>query len=826
MGRFDPPHPAGIPSVASLADGDQRSLRDALALYKSVLSSALDPIIVIDGRGIIQVASDSVERVFQWTPQELVGQDIAVLMPEPHRSNHGSYLARFMQTGETSILGSTRPFDAVRKDGTALPIDLSVSQVEGIETPIPLFTGIIHDRTGRQQQEERIRLLMNLALAVGGASDLTTAMAVTLEQICEATGWDYGEAWVPDSNNEVLEETPVWHARDAKFDKFQSMTQDTRFRRGEGLPGRVWDKREPEWLDDLTDEAVFRRAEQASKAGFRAAVAIPILSGSEVVAVLAFFVSAPRDRDRQLLELVTAAVAPLGAVIQRRRAEGARQESERRMREMLERVDLIAVMLDRTGHVTFCNDYLLKLSGWRYEDLIGRAWTAQFVPQEHRAEVASILDEACRTGNVRRHAENEIICRNGERRLIAWNNTVIRDNKGETLGVTGLGVDITDRRRAERELAVYQEDLEAIVQERTRELETSHEQLRVTERLASMGTLAAGLGHDMNNVLLPIRCHLEALEAQELTEPTRRRVEEIRGSIQYLQQLADGLHLLALNPDDPDASMETVDVPRWWDQYGSLLIKALPKRARIATSLPSDLPPVQMPPHRLMQALLNLLVNAGEAVDDGDGRIRVWAEAIDDRRLVRIAVGDNGAGMTAEVKRRALDPFFTTKTRGLGTGLGLPLVQGVVKAAGGSLRIDSEPGEGTTIELLIPAATDAADVTAAAEPPAALAAGISVADQRIASLIASMLGTDGFTARHVEPDDAGSSDLWITDALPDRREAVRDFVSHEGRAVITIGETPEDWIGPGVLTVNTPNDFEELRHRIAEAHAFLSRRRP
>ncbi|MHC4219242.1 MAG: ATP-binding protein [Planctomycetota bacterium] len=388
------------------------------------------------------------------------------------------------------------------------------------------------------------------------------------------------------------------------------------------------------------------------------------------------------------------------------------------------------------------------------------------------------------------------------------------------MGVTGLGTDITEQRRAEAELRKHREHLEELVAERTGELEASHEQLRLADRLASIGTLAAGLGHDMNNVLLPIRFHLDALFARDLPEEARKHFAEVRKSVEYLQQLADGLHLLSLDPEDAEASAAGTDIAAWWEQVGTLLARGLPKHVRLATSWPSNLPPLAVAPHRLTQAVLNLVVNAGEAVGE-DGKVRVWAEPFEDHRFVRIGVTDNGHGMTPQVKRRALDPFFTTKTRGLGTGLGLSLVQGVARSAGGTVQIDSAPDQGSTIVLTLPA-----HLSAQASPEKkgvrVLNAVVSVEDKRIASFVGTVLGASGFDVTYDGAGHLDDSELWITDPTPKAVDLARTFLAGSERRILVLGRAAEEWPRLGAIVVEDPMDFEGLRERIHEVASSLT----
>ena len=217
--------------------------------------------------------------------------------------------------------------------------------------------------------------------------------------------------------------------------------------------------------------------------------------------------------------------------------------------------------------------------------------------------------------------------------------------------------------------------------ERTARLEEFHERLRRTERLASIGTLGAGLCHDMNNLLMPIRGHLDAIEASGLLDEQGEHLWSVREAIDYLQQLTNGLRLFALNPDDPEAEAGVVDVARWWRQLRPLLARTIPEEIDFDVEFEHDLPPVGIALHRLTQAALNLLLNAVDSID-GRGRVSLRGSATDDGRFVRLSVSDSGRGMSREAQQHALDPFFTTKSRGQSTGLGLSLVHGIVHKRG------------------------------------------------------------------------------------------------------------------------------------------------
>lgn len=381
--------------------------------------------------------------------------------------------------------------------------------------------------------------------------------------------------------------------------------------------------------------------------------------------------------------------------------------------------------------------------------------------------------------------------------------------------VAPLGFLIKHRQYEER-LRHHGEELEAAVAARTRELEQTHEALRVAERMVSIGTLAAGLGHDMHNVLLPVRCRLDVLEAQS-PEPLREHLAAVRRSVEYLQRLSDGLHMLALNPDDGDATGTVTDIAGWWQDVSVLLAGAVRHPGRLEASIEGGLPQARIAPHRLTQAVLNLVVNAGEALDpERGGRVSVHAGASPRRGWVELSVIDDGCGMDAATRLHALEPFFTTKKRGIGTGLGLPMVHAVVSAAGGTVRIRSAPGKGTTATLRIPAVLKRTEGAATAARPVAT---VGLTDSGRGAMLGGFLSAAGYDVNN-RPGAVADSDvsIWVTEPGQGRLDSAREFLRSGGRrSVIVVGEASAEWELSGVVRLNNVDSFEHIKRAVEEA---------
>lgn len=369
------------------------------------------------------------------------------------------------------------------------------------------------------------------------------------------------------------------------------------------------------------------------------------------------------------------------------------------------------------------------------------------------------------------------------------------------------------RHRAGEELQRYREHLETLVVERTAALEHSHEQLRFAERLASIGTLATGLGHDIGNLVLPILCRLDYLLAQSLPDEALNELRAVRQAAVNLRRLGSGLRLFALDPHDATASVGSTDLHLWWAEAGSLLSKSLPRTAELSVELPENLPRLAIAPHQLTQAVFNLVMNAGEAITR-DGWVRVWAQLAPSGREVKVGVTDNGRGMTEKVRRHAMDPFFTTKKRTLSTGLGLSMVRGIVESVGGSLELESTPNRGATATMTLPI-VDQGDVLDDASA-AARVARVEIKDQRIASYATALLQSSGFDIAS-NSDRPGEETLWITESTAIPHEHAEQFLrKRPERRIILVGAVPEQWVQqPGIIAVD--GSYRELRQALHRA---------
>ena len=373
-------------------------------------------------------------------------------------------------------------------------------------------------------------------------------------------------------------------------------------------------------------------------------------------------------------------------VTERKRAQDELHESERQFREMLDNLELVAVMVDGDARVTYCNDYFLRLTGWRREEVIGAIWFERFVPPERVDEARERFTVLLADGQDLRHSTHELLTRSGQRRLLQWNNSLMYSASGEVMGTASIAEDITDRVRLEKQL------------------------LRA-QRLESIGTLAGGIAHDLNNILLPILMGVTLLKRFDPNETSMKAIDNIERSVRRGSELVKQVLLFARGSETSRESVQLADVVH---EVEAIVASTFPKDISFEVTLAKDLAPVTGDVTQLTQVLLNLCVNARDAMPRG-GQISISAATADitdpdallhggaKGRYVVIKVADTGEGMSKEIIERIFDPFFTTKEVGKGTGLGLSTAQGIVSSHGGFLSVASEPGEGSTFTLHLPA---------------------------------------------------------------------------------------------------------------------------
>ena len=388
------------------------------------------------------------------------------------------------------------------------------------------------------------------------------------------------------------------------------------------------------------------------------------------------------------------------------------------------------VSKDLNGIVTSWNRGAQAIFGYTAEEMIGQPILRLF-PPDRLAEEDLILARI-RCGEKIDHFETVRRRKDGVLIDVSLTISPVRDESGRIIGVSKIARDVTEQKRAEAALRELNDSLEQRVAERTRELAEANERLmtevadrerteavlRQAQKMEAVGQLASGIAHDFNNLLAAILGNLELLEMRLGDERLLKLVQAASRSARHGAKLNEQMlafsrkQHLTPQPVDVNALLTGVEV---------LLGRTLGGTVEVITALATDLWPALVDPHQLELVILNLAINARDAMPLG-GRLTIETRNVHARRAdksidlaagdyVLISVSDTGTGMSPEVLARACEPFFTTKEPGKGSGLGLAQVYGLARQSGGSLRIDSALGKGTTVELHLPRSLLAATLT-------------------------------------------------------------------------------------------------------------------
>lgn len=615
---------------------------------QALLDATVDAVVLIDHRGLIESFNRSGERLFGYRADELIGRNVSVLMTGPDAQSHDAYMARYQSTGVAHIIGIGREVDARRRDGSTFPAMLSVGRVSGSDPP--RFVGLLHDITLRREAMAALRRERDRA-----SRYLEVAQVILL----------------------VL-------STDGRIQLIN--------RRGcEALERREADLIAQDWL----------------------AVAVPDDQRAEVEARLRGLLAGPAGRDLYLEhEILTAAGArrliawrcvalqdesgaPTGFLCSgdditvRRTIEQSMERTRTLLNEAQEMAHLGNFELYQPPTTDgFWSPQMFRIFGLDPADGVpgpGRV-AAMFHPEDASRYLANWRTACSETGQ--RSGDYRILTPAGEVRHLQIKSST-SPARWNQLRIAGTVLDITDVKRAEEEARVAQQRMTHV------------------SRLATMGEMAAGIAHELNQPLAAIANYASAatriVAAQPgVDEDVREALAQIAAQALRAGEIIRRLRSLVQNRDTRRDAADVNDLVR--EVVGFSASDARLHEVQIDCSLAPGLAPLSVDRIQIQQIVLNLLRNAIEALAGRPAdarRVRVRTEA-DGIGGVAIRVEDNGPGVPPELVGRIFDPFCTTKETG--TGLGLAISRTIAEAHQGKLSYEGGPAGGACFVLRLPIA--------------------------------------------------------------------------------------------------------------------------
>jgi len=374
-------------------------------------------------------------------------------------------------------------------------------------------------------------------------------------------------------------------------------------------------------------------------------------------------------------------------ITDRKRADEALQQSEEKYRTILKEIEDSYFEVDLAGNLTFVNDSTCRSLRYSREELLGMNYRG-FTAQEDIEHVYQTFNHVYRMGKPNKGFSWKVVRKDGTEGFVEATVSLLRSHGGEIIGFRGVGRDITERKKAEEE---------------RKQLE---QKAQISSRLASVGEMAAGVAHEINNPLTGVIGYAQLLmDREDVPFDIRKDLTAINEGSQRMAGIVK--RLLAF-------SRQTKPERRYVD-INELIESTLALRdyhlkvnnIKVTIKLAPDVPETVADPGQIQQVLLNLIVNAETEMKlaHGRGKLTITTEKSDN--IIKISVKDDGPGIKPELMDRIFDPFFTTREVGQGTGLGLSLCYGIIAEHNGKIYAESKPGKGATFIVELPVVTEA-----------------------------------------------------------------------------------------------------------------------
>ena len=849
------------------------------AEWRQIVDSAIETaIITLDLDGCVTSWNEGARRIFGWTEKEMLGHDVERLFPEGVGEQA---LAFEMREARQHGRGGGAEGWRIRKDGAQLWAAGEMTPVHDAAGELVGFTKIVRDRSQSRAAEEALleerralEVLNRAGSALAAETDLKVLVQIVTDAGVELSGAEFG-AFFYNVENAQGESYRLYTLSGVPIEAFAKFPQP----RNTPVFGPTFLGEGIVRSDDITKDP--RYGHNPPYAGMpeghlpvRSYLAVPVISRSgEVIGGLFFGHSRAGVFDLRAETTVAGLAAEAAVAIDntrlvnelerelthRRVAEADLAESETRLRLATEAADIGTWDYNPvTGELTW-DAKCKQLFGLPADADV--SFEGTFVPALHpddrHATLAAVQQALDPQGSGRYDVEYRAIGveDNVERWISAAGRAVFEN--GRACRFIGTVIDITGPKLAEEGLRQLKDQLQEQVEAEVARRAEAEEALRQAQKMEAVGQLTGGIAHDFNNLLTVVTGNIaraeRALEESATSDPRlKRSLENAMKGADRAAALTQ--RLLAFARRQP-LTPKPIDVDRLVTGMSDLLQRTLGEHVRLEIVTSPGLWRVEADPNQLESAILNLGLNARDAMPGGGELTIETANAQLDKsyvanhsevspgHYVMIAVTDTGTGMGKEVLNRAFEPFFTTKEVGKGSGLGLSMIYGFVKQSGGHVKLYSEEGHGTTIKVYLPRLLGDAEIEAddevsrpAAEAGAARETILVVEDDvDVRSYTVECLqelgyrvleAHDGPSALHQMERFDGEIDLLFTDVVMPRMSGselaaearrmqpgvkvlytsgyTRNAVDHNGR------------LDPGVEMIAKPFTFEGLAQKVRD----------
>jgi PAS domain S-box-containing protein len=629
----------------------EEARRESEAQYGVLFESNPLPVWVEEIESLaILAANEAALRQFGYTREEfhaLTAEELRAFEDRDSRVTHSE-----------PIVGETRHWQCRRRDGSAFEADVTTCRMRYQGRDVRLVVAL--DTTERTRAEARQAVQFAVTRILAESATVAEALPRLLAAIGERLAWDVGEFWGVDATGQSLHLEAVWSQGASDSATLATMGRLLKFGRGVGMPGQIWERHRPVWSPDLGGDPTFARTRQVVEGSLRAAIGFPVSAGTAVSGVMLFFSRHTRRPDPDMLRTMGDLGQQIGQVIERRRAEEALAEAEARYRMAARATNDVIWDWDVTSDRLVVSEAMRERFGYDPASVSSRdRWWRDRVHPDDRARVDAMLHRALEGGATFLSEEYRLQRVTGDYATVMDRACIVRDGTGNAVRIVGALSDITERTLAE---------------ERRRLRALSLEVLRAREEQARR--IAHELHDEAGQLLASVHITLDRVAA-EVPAVDRKRVQEIKQLLdlteEQLRRIAHELRPTVLDDLGLGPALEIL---------GDTVAARSGLDVDVDATLEERLPPViETAVYRIAQEALANVVKHARASS-------VTLRLARDGRSIRCTVADDGVG-------------FTPGTGGTG-GLGLIGIGERLEAVAGTLDLESHPGLGTSLTVVIP----------------------------------------------------------------------------------------------------------------------------
>jgi PAS domain S-box-containing protein len=664
----------------------ERDLRESEAKFRAAINGIAGLVAIMAPSGELESVNRPIVEYFGRTVEELKnwGKSDAV---------HPEDLPRILESYKVSLATDT-PFHQElrlrRFDGEYRWFENRGAPIRDESGHVARWYCLLVDIDNRKRAEERLRVQHTVAQILAEAATIEEATPRILLAIGECLGWDVGVLWRVDREGRALRCVELWHTASIEVPEFERVSRESTFAPGLGLPGRVWSSLEPEYIPDVVSDANFPRAPIAELEGLRAAFGFPILLGGQALGVVEFFSREIRQPDQELLNVLAAIGSQIGQFIERERAKEALRRGEAWLAQA-QRLSHIGtwVMNGTTKRFLYWSDESYRI--WGFDPLQGLPSRDDLWGRIHPDDREWVWQEVQEALREQRDfiAEFRILLPDGTVKYLEANTHHEFSPLGALLEVICTSVDVTERKRAQDE------------REKLRQLESD---LAHMNRLSVMGELAASLAHEIAQPIAAARNNARAAmhfsarsppEPSEVAEALACVLDDADRATAILDRIRDQIKKIP-------PRRTRFDLNQAIDELITLTRSAIiSSGVSVQTRLADELFPVYGDRVQLQQVIMNLILNAVEAmgsVETGARELIISTEQGNTSALV--AVRDSGPGIDPRHRERVFTSFYTTKPSG--TGMGLSICRSIIDAHGGRLWAEANEPRGAVFQFTLP----------------------------------------------------------------------------------------------------------------------------